>query len=357
MTNTEPGTDFLKKIAVFRALKGLGDLLCAVPALRALRAGLPNAQICLVGLPEANFLLERFPQFLDELIIFPGWPGMPEREPQPYQIPQFLSEMHSKSFDLSIQMHGNGSVFNPVTVLFGASYIAGQYLPGNFCPDPGRFVEYDARVPEVRRCLKIIEKLGFEPLTTELEFPLTDRDYAELTTVTGFNLAEISQFVCIHPGASTPERRWAPEYFAAVGDELTGRGHTVVLTGSAGEIGLVEEVARRMRGPAICMAGKLSLGGMAALLNKARLLICNDTGISHLADALKVKSIVIFSRSDPLVWAPLDRRLHRVVITPAGEGAISPHESFRVHPGWSAVARVLVEAGELLGQADLVSIR
>jgi ADP-heptose:LPS heptosyltransferase len=101
-----------KKIAILRALQ-LGDLLCSVPAFRALRRGLPEAHITLVGLPWASSFVSRFQHYIDSFIEFPGFPGFPEQAQQVERIPGFLAGMQAGNFDLAIQMQGSGNISNP----------------------------------------------------------------------------------------------------------------------------------------------------------------------------------------------------------------------------------------------------
>lgn len=313
------GKPLPQHIVIVRSLPGLGDLLCAVPAWRALRAALPQAQVTLVGLPWAKTFVERFSHYLDHFLEFPGYPGIPEAALQIKQIPAFFTNVQQQSFDLALQMHGNGIVSNPFTVLLGASINAGFYLPDQYCPDADRFLIYPQE-PEVWRHLRLMEFLGIPLQGAELEFPLWEQDFSDLQALAEVGSLKTGKYACIHPGASVATRRWSPQKFAVVADFLASRGLQVILTGTTAEAELTQAVQNAMRFSAVNLAGRTSLGAIAALLSKACLLVCNDTGVSHLAAALRVKSVVLFSASDPHRWAPLDRNRHRILvneITPA----------------------------------------
>jgi ADP-heptose:LPS heptosyltransferase len=298
-------------VVVLRALK-LGDLLCAVPAFRALRAAWPEAEIVLIGLPWAQSFVKRYDRYLNGFREFPGYPGLPERRPDVARLPAFLSEMQAERFDLAIQLHGSGSFVNPLTVLLGAQRTAGFYLPGDYCPDAELFCPWPTRGREVTRLLGLIEFLGLPLQGDHLEFPLRPEDFHALGRVEGAADLRPGEYVCLHPGASVPERRWPSEWFAGAGDALARHGLRLVLTGSDAEADLTSAVARNVRAPVLDLAGRTDLGALAALLSGARLLVCNDTGVSHLADALGVPSVVLSTGDNPERWGPSDRRLHRV---------------------------------------------
>lgn len=306
-----------RRIIILRALQ-LGDLLCAVPAFRALRAAFPSAEVVLVGLPWAREFVGRYAAYLDGFREFPGFPGLPERTPEIGRIPAFLAGIQREAFDLALQLHGSGPFVNPLTVLFGARRAAGFYLPGDYCPDPEWFMPWPGHGLEIRRLLRLLEFLGIPAQGEELEFPVGEADRRALTRLEGFPEFSSADYVCVHPGASVPERRWPPEPFAAIADALAARGLRVVLTGTAGECELTRRVRQAMRHPAVDLAGRTDLGAVAALLEGARLLVCNDTGVSHLAAALRTPSVVISTGDNPQRWAPPDRRRHRVLNRDAG---------------------------------------
>lgn len=303
-------------LVVFRALQ-LGDMLCAVPALRALRAALPSTRIALVGLPWAEQFAARFSRYVDEFIPFPGHKAFPEQAVQQHQLADFYAGMRARRFDVALQMHGSGEQSNFVTRAFGARAIAGY---GDENGAAGElFLPYPLEGAEPLRLLELTRTLGAPADGEHLEFPISEADERELgASGLASGLAK-GGFICVHPGARIRDKCWHPARFAQVADTLADEsGLPIVLTGSAAEAELTAAVANRMRHTPVDAAAPISIGAMAALMNRARLLICNDTGVSHIAAGLGLNSVVIFSKADMRRWAPTDTRRHRCLWDPEG---------------------------------------
>jgi ADP-heptose:LPS heptosyltransferase len=294
----EPG-----RIAVFQALN-LGDLLCTTPALRAIRARFPNAELTFIDRPWAEDFLARLPS-VDRFIPFPGFPGIAESPAGPAEtLPLW------PSFDLAIQMHGSGEVSNGFVAALGATASAGFGPAGD--QRLTTVLGWVENEPEPLRWLRLAEAVGAAPVGPQTEFPLTLADRGGAAALIGPR--DGRPLIGLHTGASDPSRRWPAESFARLGDRLAERFQArIVLTGSDQERSLTTMVQRLMDAPAVDLAGMTDLGEFAAVISAVDLLVTNDTGASHVAAATKTPSIVLFGPTRPDRWAPLDRRRHRVI--------------------------------------------
>ncbi|MGY6271343.1 glycosyltransferase family 9 protein [Achromobacter denitrificans] len=339
-------------IAVFRALQ-LGDLLCAVPALRALRRACPDAHIALIGLSGAREFRERFSAYLDELIEFPGIAGFPEQPARPQELPAFFRRMRLRRFDAALQMHGSGGRSNPIVEQLGARRWGG-FVADAAAGVPGLRMAWPEGLPEPRRYLALLRHLGVEADDDSLEFPCADADRLEALRLLRRHGLDPARLVLMHVGARLPSRRWPLERYAEVARTLWGQGWQVALTGTDAERSMTAALRRESRVPLADLCGATTLGGLAALVRMCRLLVCNDTGISHVAAAVGANSVVVACGSDAARWAPLDVRRHAVL---AADAPCRPCAFERCpigHPCALAVTvpQVLAEARVRLGRAQ-----
>jgi ADP-heptose:LPS heptosyltransferase len=323
------------KIALFRALF-LGDMLCVIPVARAIRHYYPNAVITLVGLSWQQELSERFHHYFNEFIEFPGWPGLPEREYNPVTVVEFLRQMQQKKFDIVLQMQGNGELTNSMCMLWGARKTVGLRKPEDSSFDEKLFPVSTDDEHEAKRFLKLLDALNIPRQGSYLEFPLTNLEEDNFQRASRAAGLAPREYVCLHPGSRDPKRRWPAEHFAFVGDQLASLGFTVVLTGSNAERDVVEKVKEHMRSKpidAIEVFRPMTLGNLASVLKYAKLLVSNDTGVSHIAASLSVPSVILFSPYSRISrWAPENDSLHCI---------IAHEQSKNVHYVWSRIQHQL----------------
>ncbi|WP_344056555.1 glycosyltransferase family 9 protein, partial [Sphaerisporangium rubeum] len=258
---------------------GLGDLLTAVPALRALRRAFPEHRVALAA-PAALAGLLPLIGAVDELLDVSGAGPVPCHAP-----------------DVAVNLHGAGPQSTAALLRTRPGRLlthAHPLLPGT--PGP----PWDPGAHEVTRWCAMLGWHGVpaDPADLSLTAPVS----------------EVRGHVVVHPGAAYPARRWPPERFAEVVAALTRSGHRVLLTGGPAERPLAGEVAAlaRDRGATRTevVAGRTDVAELAALVGAARLVICGDTGVAHLATALGTPSVVIFGPVSPALWGPSGRAAH-----------------------------------------------
>lgn len=311
-----------RRIAIFRGLY-LGDLLLAVPALRAVRRQFPQAEITFIGLAWAKEFARRYACYIDRFVEFVGYPGIKEVAVQPERTAHFLAEQQAYGYDLAVQMHGSGLSSNPFTMALGSKVTAGYYSVDSPTALTLHAV-YPEHVYEVYRNLGLAALLGCQELDPRLEFPLYEQDYIEAHALLSKLASGRRPWIGIHAGARPPARRWPADYFAALADALVRRFDAqILLTGGPGEEATVQAVQERMEMSALNLVGATSLGGLGALISKLDLFISNDTGPAHVAAAIDTPSITLFGPADSVRWAPLDQERHPtlrhpVVCSPCG---------------------------------------
>ncbi len=344
--------DRVGRVAVLRALPGIGDMVCAVPALRTLRLRYPDARIALIGLWSSRWMLDAYPRYIDELLPIDGLPLLC---PPPTDVEgalDALAEARRQRFDLAVQLHGNGSLSNLVTTMIGARRCLVHHLPDQPAPEGALAVPYPTRGHEVVRLLELVDRLG---VIGEAHLEPPDR-----AAMTG-GVALVSELpvphqglAVIHPGASRPDRRWSVAGFAAVATWLLDRELAVVATGTEGEHDLVTELRRR-EPRVVDLCGRTGVNDLAGVLSAARIAVTNDTGVSHLAAAVRAPSVVTFLGDDPGRWAPLDSVRHRVVpLAHLPEGPTGPQAVVRDSPGHGQAAADLLPV-ELATVVDAVA--
>jgi len=340
-------------VLVLRAL-GLGDALTGVPALRGLRRARPGSLLVLAGPPGPGELLRRRGA-VDRVLPVDGVRALDEGAvlASVHEHPQVLPP--GRCVELAVNLHGRGpQSARALRALLDERGRETAQVLGHRCPPAGLEdgPEWDPDAPEVERWVRLVSGAGGACSAADLALP-PPVDGA--TGAAGAPPADLEGAVVLHPGAASASRRWPVERWAAVAGHLLARGSRVVLTGGPAEAVLTAEVARLAtvrrpgrQGP-VDLAGRCDLEQLAGLLAEARGLVCGDTGVAHLATALRTPSVLLFGPVPPSAWGPaVDHHLHRVLWSAAPGYRGDPHGD-ELDPALAAttVADVLTALAQL----------
>lgn len=268
-------------VLVLRAL-GIGDLLVTVPALRGLRRAYSGDHLVLAA-PAALTELVALIGAVDEVLPTTGLGRLRWLRPAPM---------------VAVNLHGSG----PESIADLRTTEPGRLLTHRHedFPDVDG-PQWPLDVHEVDRWCGLLAAHGIE----------TDGDDLALGRPAVPSPAPGA--VVVHPGAAFPARRWPADRFAEVARFFAEDGRPVVVTGSPAERELARSVAATAGlGADAVLAGRTGLAALAALVARAALVVCGDTGMGHLATAYGTPSVVLFGPTPPAHWGPPhDRAQHR----------------------------------------------
>ena len=304
----------LRKLLIIRTDR-MGDLLMSVPAIRAVRKGMPGAQIHLLMQKELRPLLENHPD-IDRLHSFePGGDrGLP-------RLLRTALWMRRERFDAVLVMNPS-KFFHTASFLAGVPVRAGYrrklgFLLNRSLPD----TKAERNLHESEYNLELARLLEIPATAESLEIPVSPdgaRAAARLLAWSGIPTGE--KPVAIHPWTSNPAKGWPPERFWEAARRLQQSGRTVVLIGLPPPGNSVPLPAAG----AIDLSGRTPLELLPALLKGCRLLLSNDSGPAHVAAAVGTPTVVVAAKEHERQlsrWRPLGPA-HRTLIDPSVEEVI-----------------------------------
>ena len=264
----------------------IGDTLFNTPVFRSLKKHFPNKKLIVVMNP-SNYKLFGTNPYIDEIMLYSG---------KTKHFFSFLLQLKRKKPKLILLLHSNDPQATSVSVLAGAKYII--KIPN----DKNKLNIYHTNPPiksvenkhGIFNRLKTLEFLGIKENDCKMDLVLKDEWKQE---VDNFFKDDNSKLIGFQIGASTISRMWFNEKWIELGKRLLKiyPDIKIVLTGAPNEKYLTDEVEKGINDKRVLnLAGKFSLGGAAALIDKLDLFITPDTGPLHIAIALKTPTIAFF---------------------------------------------------------------
>ncbi|MEL6525234.1 MAG: glycosyltransferase family 9 protein [Chloroflexota bacterium] len=303
----------------------LGDMLLAIPAMRALKEAQPYTEIHVLAGPWSASVLKNVPEVdLVLTIEFPGF--VRDAEKSNYLAPYM--QLMRVSQQLRQIGYGHAIILRP-DHWWGAmlAYVAGiSERIGYDVDNVSQFLtqaiphDYDHAI---RQNLRLVENWVGTVDDADVPYWLdvyeSDRESIQ-EYLSSYDVDPQDAYFCIHPGSGAWVKRWENDQWAKVADTLTEQlDATVIFTGVHSERAMIDDIQNRMMHKSYTTAGDLSIEQLAALYERALVVMGPDSGPLHLAAAVDTPTVALFGPADPVEFAPWGSKdKHRVVTSPIG---------------------------------------
>jgi lipopolysaccharide heptosyltransferase II len=321
---TKPGAGSRQRFLLIRP-DHLGDVLCITPALRYLRATLPQAHLTALVGPWARTALEHNPN-LDavQTLEFPGFTRLPKGSPlAPYAyVWRAARQLRAQRFDAAVMLRFDH--------WWGALLSALAHVPrrvGFDVPEVRPFltdiVRYETGRHEVAQNLRLAARVAevperqASPLICPLEFAASaDEDATAQEILRAHGISAPEPFAVLVPGSGAAVKLWREDGFARVAEALAGQHKLkVIVAGAKEEYELAARIAARSGVPLVDLTGTTTLAQLAAIFKHAALAVGTDSGPMHLAVAMRTPSVHLFGPVSARAFGPWGDPARHIVLT------------------------------------------
>jgi ADP-heptose:LPS heptosyltransferase len=310
----------LRKIAVMKFF-GLGSIAVATPALQAIRAHYPNAEICFITFKGNRDLLEMLKLTDRNYYVDPT-----SARSFTQSTLQVIRELRKAQIDLAIDLEFFAKFPLVLASLAGIPRKAGFYLTAEswrrtMLDIPGSYNHYyHTKDIFLSLVYRLVEEdpyyLGFNAFSRRFSYPRLRPEAADVDSVNALleakGVRQNTPLIVINPNTSpelAPEaRKWPEDRYTELALELCKLvpGAKVVLTGAKGEAEYVNRIVLRAADARVfSLAGQMNLRQLMALFDRAALFVSNDSGPMHLACLVDAPTIGLFFADTPTLFAPI----------------------------------------------------
>lgn len=292
---------------LIRAVNWLGDAVMTTPAIGAIRTSFPDAHITLLATPLVAELFSPH-EWIDEVMIY----DKKVRHAGPAGRLGIARELCAKHFDLAILLQNAFDAalitwLARIPVRMGYRTDGRGFLLTHGCPLSGE----TKRLHHVEYYLRMLGNFGITAGSGSLSLMVTveeEREAARVLLEAGIDSSDC--LIGINPGATYgAAKRWYPERFAAVADELCRKwGAKAVITGGPTERQIASEIVSAMEAKVLNLAGSTAVRELMALIKRCDFFITNDSGPMHIAAAFGVPLVAIFGPTDHTTTSPFSDR-------------------------------------------------
>lgn len=296
------------KILIIRTDR-LGDVILSTPVATTLKKIYPKSQIC--------FLVRQYTQPVAEMAA--GVDDVIELDDfldnrGKLQFWRLAQHIKNQKFDIAIHLHPRpelalAAFIAGIPIRIGTGYRIYSLLFNRRQYDHRK----NAAFHEAELNLRLLRQLGIDDSDVRFEFiALPDAATQIDHILKEHSISSGDSFAVLHPGSGGSARDWPLSHFAELADRIAVELKIpVVLTGTAAESAMVEEVRTATSCKPVSLAGKINLEMLAALLKRAQLFVSNSTGPLHLAVAMGTEVVAFYPPITPCRperWGPYGRR-------------------------------------------------